>query len=155
MTDASLPSLPLPSLGYLLDTNVISETAKLGPAAPVLRFLQEAPAHATFISVFTLGELRRGAELTPDSMRRAELLLWLERDVRQAFATRLLPADAGVMETWATMVNATGRKPGQLPLFDSFIAATALHHGLTVVARNPSDFGRFGVLTFNPYEVLA
>jgi len=35
---------------------------------------------------------------------------------------------------------------------DLVLAATALHHGFTVVTRDRSDFDKARVLVFNPWE---
>ena len=137
---------------YLLDTNVLSEGSKPRPAEGYLAFMEQANLGNVFLSVITIGELRRGVLMTTDPVRLARLLGWLEQDVQARFGGRLLPVDQDVMLTWARMVVSTGKSLGQLPSLDSLIAATALHHGLTVVTRNTKDFQQFGVPLLNPFN---
>ena len=114
--------------------------------------MQRVPLTDMFISVVTLGEIRRGIASADDPIKRAQLGHWLEHDVYGRFGSRFLSLDDEVMSTWAHMVVATGRKLGQLPMMDSLIAATALHHDLIVVTRNTADSGLFGIPMFNPFE---
>ncbi|WP_192930711.1 type II toxin-antitoxin system VapC family toxin [Deinococcus sp. AJ005] len=137
---------------FLFDTNVISDATKPRPAPGLNRFLEQVELLNIFVSVVSLGEIRRGIEVADDPAKRAALMVWLQQDVLNRHAGRILPISGGVMETWALMIAATGRKPGQLPVFDGLIAATALHHRLTVVTRNTADFAAFGVPLFNPFS---
>ncbi len=115
-------------------------------------FLQQVELTDVFISMISLGEIRRGIEIADDPLKRLKLLSWLQNEVLTRHAGRVLPLSEGVMEAWALMVAATGKKPGQLPVFNGLLAATALHHNLTVVTRNVTDFQKFGVSIFNPFE---
>ncbi len=137
---------------FLFDTNVISDATKPRPAPALREFLGEVDLPNIFVSVVSLGEIRRGIEIADDPLRRTALLIWLQNDILRRHAGRILPVTEGVMETWALMIAATGKKPGQLPVFDGLLAATALHHRLTVVTRNVADFRQFGVSIFNPFE---
>ena len=101
-----------------------------------------------FVSVLTLGEIRKGIEsLRPkDAAQAAALELWCQR-VAAAFSGRLLPVDATVADAWGRM---NARSP--LPAIDGLLAATAHTHGLTLVTRNVRDFGRAGVALLNPFD---
>jgi toxin FitB len=143
------------STKYLLDTTILSEGTEPRLSPGVQRFTEAVSLSDLYISVVSLGEIRRGIALHPDEVQRAGWLLWLTQDIYVRHAGHILPIDDQVMSTWAQMVVATGRRPGQLPALDAFIAATALSHRLTVVTRNVSDFQQFGVQIFNPFtEVL-
>lgn len=137
---------------YLIDTNIISELTKARPTAGVRTFLASLTASQLYLSVISLGEIERGIERLPASEQRAQLRGWLLNTVRPRYAGRILDIDEGVMSSWALMVVATGRTPGQLPALDALIAATALHHGLTVVTRNTKDFKIFQVPVLNPFS---
>ncbi|WP_135230007.1 type II toxin-antitoxin system VapC family toxin [Deinococcus fonticola] len=137
---------------YLLDTNVISEATKARPAPAVVAFLQGQPLSQLYLSAITLGELEWGTEQVTDPARRAALRQWLTHSVLPDYLGRILPIDEQVMVTWARMVMASGLKPKQLPCMDALLAATALHHDLTLVTRNRSDFQAFGIHLLNPWE---
>lgn len=137
---------------YLLDTNIVSQSAKSRPAEGVQRFLRATSLPDLFISVVSLGEVEHGIERLPEGMKRAELRSWLMFTLRPLYAGRILVVDERVMSSWAVMVARSGKRPGQLPIVDSFLAATALCHGLTVVTRNTADFQLFGVPLLNPFE---
>lgn len=140
------------STKYLLDTNILSEGTKPRLSPGVTRFTQTVNFNDVYISVISLGEIRRGIDLHQDEIQRSGWLLWLTQDVYTRHAGHILSVDDQVMLAWAQMVNKTGKKPGQLPAMDALIAATALSHRLTVVTRNVADFRQFGVSIFNPFE---
>jgi predicted nucleic acid-binding protein len=134
--------------GYLLDTNVISETRRVRPDSGVLGFLSATDAAGFFLSVMTLGELRRGVE----SKRRSDpsgadqLAVWVEK-IETTFADRVLPIDAAIARRWGEA--SAGRS---IPVIDTLIAATALQHGLTLVTRNTGDFLATKVPVLDPWQ---
>lgn len=100
----------------------------------------------------TLAEIRFGIELVKDANRRAELNAWLTNKVRPLFAHRVLDVSEDVLFKWLLLVE-EGRKSGHtFSQPDLFIAATALHHGMTVVSRDTHEYERAGVPVFNPWE---
>ena len=136
--------------GYLLDTNVISETVRVRPDDNVMRWLDGLPPEQLFVSVLSLGEIRKGALLVQDTGRRSRLLEWLENDLAQWFDNRVLPVDAQVAALWAALL-AEANNP--LPAIDSLLAATAKAANLTLVTRNVRDFERMQVNVLNPWVV--
>ncbi len=76
--------------GFLLDTNIPSEFRNLRPEPRVTQWLDSVDANLVFISVITLGELRKGCELLDAGKRRTELEQWLELEVKEWFAGRIL-----------------------------------------------------------------
>ena len=137
---------------WLLDTNVLSEIRKRRPHRKVVAFVAEQPLALLYISTVTLAEIRFGIELVADANRRAELTAWLAHKVRPLFAQRVLEVTEDVIVKWRLLVE-QGRKAGYtFSQPELFIAATALHHGMTVVSRDTSEYEQAGVSVFNPWE---
>ncbi len=137
---------------WLLDTNVISELRRPRPQARVLAFIARQPLEALFISAVTIAEIRYGIEMIGNPIRRAELNDWLAHKVRPMFDQRVLAVSEDVMFKWRLLVE-DGRKAGHtFSQPDLIIAATALHHGLTVVTRDTTDYARARVPLFNPWS---
>lgn len=135
-------------MSYLLDTNVLSELRCKTPNAGVVAWFSRRPASTLFLSVLTLGQLRKGVEGVSDADRRMALLDWLEADLPNFFTGRILPIDTHIADRWGRIVAAAGRP---LPAIDSLIGATAIHHGLSLVTRNVRDFSDLGVDVINPW----
>ena len=136
-------------MSYLLDTNVLSELRKKTPNAGVVEWFAERPASTLFLSVLTLGELRKGAEGLKGATRRMALLDWLDADLPAFFTGRILSVDAPVADRWGRMLAAAGRP---VPAIDSLLAATAIHHGLSLVSRNVRDLADLGLDVINPWS---
>ncbi len=137
---------------YLLDTNVISELRKQDEANPgVLKFFQDAIEQDArlYISVITVGELRRGVDLIRyrGDRQQADLLeAWLQT-ILDGYADHILDFTATEAQVWGRL-----RVPHPQHVIDKQIAATALVCGLTLVTRNVSDFAGTGVSLLNPFE---
>ena len=136
-------------MSYLIDTNVISELARPKPDAAVLDWFGNTPDEALFLSVLTLGEIRKGVEKLLEPQRREKLRLWLEHDLRDWFGSRILPIGPSVADHWGRLLAQAGRP---VPAIDSLLAATALHHDLRLVTRNTKDFDYAGLEVINPWE---
>ena len=137
--------------GWLLDTNVISELRRPRPNARVRAFVAGQPLEQLFVSTVTFAEIRYGIETVSDPIRRAELGDWLVHKVRPMFEQRALEVTEDVMFKWRLLVE-DGRKAGHtFSQPDLIIAATALHHGLTVVTRDTADFALARVPLLNPW----
>jgi toxin FitB len=138
--------------GWLLDTNVLSELRRSQPNAKVVAFVSREPLDLLYVSTVTLAEIRFGIELVSDVTRRADLNDWLTHTVRPLFDTRVLPIGEDVMFKWRLLVE-EGRKAGHtFSQPDLIIAATALHHGLTIVSRDTRDYERARVPILNPWR---
>ena len=138
---------------WLLDTNILSEIRRLKPEPRVLTFISDRPLEQLYVSAVTLAELRFGIELLSEgSSRRDELNHWLTNTIRPMFDQRVLPITEEIMFRWRILVE-EGRKAGHtFSQPDLIIAATALHHGFTMVTRDRGDFERAGVAIVNPWE---
>jgi len=135
-------------MSYLLDTNILSETVRRAPNRSVLAWLDRIPGEALFVSVLTLGEIRKGIEAITDKKRREKLRLWLEHELPVWFEGRVLPVDLAVADRWGRILAEVGRP---VPTIDSLLAATALHHELRLVTRNATDFEYPGLEVINPF----
>ena len=136
-------------MSYLLDTNVLSELRRKRPDTHVVAWVESRPASVLYLSVLSVGEIRRGVEALSAGRHRVALLDWLEVDLPAFFAGRLLAVDRAVAERWGRLLAQTARP---LPAIDSLLAATALQHGLTMVTRNARDFAIEGLDVIDPWQ---
>jgi predicted nucleic acid-binding protein len=135
----------------LVDTCVISEMQRPTPSLAVLRWLRAVPDKDLRLSVLTLGELRKGAELLDPGARRTALERWLDGLVER-FSDRILPIDKEIAMRWA-VITASGRRAGRArPMIDTLLAATAVRHGLILATRNVADFEGTGAQILNPWD---
>jgi toxin FitB len=134
-------------VAWLLDTNVLSETRKKKADSGVIAFLQAADSSALYLSVLTIGELRKGiaAKNRTDPIAAKSLAVWLE-GLEFGFADRILPIDAAIARLWG---DSSADRPR--PVIDTLLAATAAHHGLTFVTRNIRDVEGIPVKLHNPW----
>jgi predicted nucleic acid-binding protein len=136
-------------VGYLLDTNILSETRRTRPEPKVTDFLSATDASALYISVLSLGELRKGVEIKrrthPDEA--ARIGAWVD-GTEHSFADRILPVDAAVAGLWGRLSADRSR-----PVIDTLIAATALTHGLILVTRNVVDLSGIEISILDPWMV--
>lgn len=135
-------------VGFLLDTNVVSELRRAAPHPQVLRWRDRHQHADMFLSVLVVGELRQGVErLRPKDPARAALLdTWLDGLIAR-YASRILPVTAQVAQEWGRL-----NVPPMPPAVDGLIAATARVHNLILVTRNTSHVARTGVAVVNPFE---
>ena len=135
-------------LKYLLDTNVLSETRKKKADAGVISFLQNADSSTLYISVLTLGELRKGIAMKrreePEAAKR--LADWAD-GLEMSFAERIVGVDAVTARMWGEW---SGERPR--PVVDTLLAATAVRHGLTLVTRNIRDVRGIAVKLVDPWR---
>ncbi|GMR11367.1 MAG: type II toxin-antitoxin system VapC family toxin [Anaerolineae bacterium] len=137
---------------YLLDTNVISELVSPQPNPNVIDWIEGVAPERVFLSVITMGELRRGIEKLRDSRRKSKLSEWLTAELLVRFADQILPIDVDVALTWGELVASAAKIGKPIPAIDSLIAATAVSGGLKLATRNMQDFRAAGVALLNPWE---
>ena len=137
--------------GFLLDTNVISELIRPRPDAKVADWISSTDENLLSLSVLTFGEIRKGIAALPAAARRARLEAWLDHDLALRFAGRILPVDQPVADRWGRLSAEVASKRMVLPVVDGLLAATALHHNLTLVTRNSRDIEPTSVPFFNPW----
>ena len=137
--------------GWLLDTNILSELRRSKPERKVLAFIAAQPLDLLYVSSVTFAEIWFGIELVTDANRRAELSDWLTHKVRPMFEQRVLATSEDVIFKWRLLVE-DGRRAGHtFSQPDLIIAATALHHGLTIVSRDVGGFQKAHAPVFNPW----
>ena len=138
--------------GFLLDTNIISELVKRKPEPKVTAWIESTDENLLYVSVLTLGEIRKGLVLLRDAARRVVLEAWMDSDLILRFAERILPIDREVADRWGRLAAQAAAVKSPLPVIDGLLAATALHQNLTLVTRNTKDIAVTGVPVFNPWS---
>jgi len=138
--------------GFLLDTNCVSELVRPKPQPQVLDWFEVSDERLLYLSVLTLGEIRKGLTDLPQGKRRTRLETWLEVELRARFSGRLLPIDEQVADRWGHLAAQAKRNGRPLAVIDGLLAATAMHHNLTLVTRNIGDFAELQVPLLNPWE---
>lgn len=136
-------------MSYLIDTNVLSELRRKSPNPAVVKWFEQRPPSTLYLSVLTLGEIRKGIESISDTSRKQALTDWLQTELPAFFTGRILDIDAATADHWGRLVAKAGRP---LPAIDSLLAATASRHGMTLVTRNLKDVTGMSVEVFNPWE---
>jgi predicted nucleic acid-binding protein len=135
------------AVGFLLDTNAISETIKLRPNANVLSLLNSVPNSSLYLSVLTIGELRKGdvAKRRRHPSMTDRYGSWIDA-LEGTYADRILPVDKAIATLWGEL-NADRSRAA----VDTLLAATAIVHGLTLVTRNVRDVDDLPVKLLNPW----
>ena len=135
-------------MGFLLDTNVVSELRKASPDVNVHAWMTSVRDADLNLSVLVVGELRQGIEALRrhDPAQAESLDIWLS-SMQRAYGDRILPITMRIADEWGRL-----NVPGRLPAIDGLLAATAKVHGLTLVTRNTRDVARAGVGVLNPFD---
>lgn len=131
---------------FLFDTVALSEATKPKANPGFVLWLQGVAPEHIHTSVLCLGELRRGVEMLAAGQKKDRLAQWLEADLPDWLAGRVLPVDEAVGHIWGRL----GARGSQSPV-DALIGANAIAAGLTVVTRNVRDFDGLGVPVLNPW----
>lgn len=137
--------------GFLLDTNVISELIRRKPEASVTGWVEATDETLLYLSVLSLGEIRKGIVSLASASRRMALGAWLDGELTVRFSHRILSIDEGVADRWGRIAARAETSGRRLPVIDGLLAATALHHNLTLVTRNVTGVASTGVPVFNPW----
>lgn len=140
---------------FLLDTCVISELVAKQPDPDVIQWIDSIGEEKIYLSVITIGEIKKGIEKLPDSRRKNALDEWLEGDLLTRFKDKILPIDTEVMLMWGELTADLERQGRKMPAIDSLIAAIALHGKLNLVTRNEDDFRHAGVPITNPWNRMS
>lgn len=137
---------------YLLDTGIISELVAKKPARQVVDWIDQTDEDQLYLSVLTIGEIRKGIEKLPPSSKKQTLEEWLDEQLRIRFADRIIPVDLDIVLKWGQLTGALENAGKPMAAIDSLIAATALSGNFTLVTRNEEDFKYSKVSVFNPWS---
>ena len=140
--------------GFLLDTNIPSELTKPMPEPRVVAWVDAQDNASLYLSVVSVGELRRGFTVLPHGKRRTQLEQWFEQHLLPLFNGRILPVTQSVGDRWGVLSGECQLRGTPLNMADGMIAATALEHGLSLVTRNVRDFAGLGVVLLNPWDAV-
>jgi tRNA(fMet)-specific endonuclease VapC len=139
-------------MNYLLDTNVVSDLISKQRNKKVTEWLDRLDPNAVYLSVITIGEIRKGIEKLPHSKRKDKVRRWLETDLLLRFEGRILEITIKVMLVWGALTGRLENEGRPTTAIDSLIAAIALHGGYCLVTRNELDFQNTGVTIINPWK---
>lgn len=137
--------------GYLAGSNVLSELTRATAAPQVEAFLRQSKDRV-FVSVFSIGEIRKGIGSLPASNRRAALEDWLNSEILPWLGKRILPVTLTIAERWGEVSAPLKAKGRARPVVDAIMAATAFRHDLILVTRNVADHENLGITILNPWE---
>jgi toxin FitB len=141
-------------MNYLLDTNVISELIAKQPTQKILDWLDSLDPTTIYLSVITLGEIRKGIEKLPPSKRKVAIRTWLETDLLLRFQGKVLDITVAIMLIWGELTGRLENEGKPIAALDALLAATALQGGFRLVTRNDSDFQHTGVAILNPWTEI-
>jgi len=139
-------------MNYVLDTNVISELISKQPNKKVVEWLDRLDPNTIYLSVVTIGEIRKGIEKLPPSKRRDAVKEWLEADLLLRFQGRILEITTEVMLIWGELTGRLENEGRLITAIDSLIVATALQGNYCLVTRYEHDFQYTGVSIINPWK---
>jgi len=139
-------------LKYLVDTCVISEIVKPCPDKLLIEWLLETPSDRLYLSVLTVGEIRKGVSKLPSSRKKAKLTEWLNTLIED-YKDRILSVDLTVSENWGEMQSSAEKEGLTLATIDGLIASIARTHNLILVTRNENDFQGCDIPLFNPWKI--
>lgn len=136
----------------MLDTNVISELIRPRPEPKVVSWIETVDEGLLYLSVLTVGEIRKGIASLTDASRRVKLEGWVDRDLHVRFAGRILPIDLMVADRWGRLAGKAAGQGLQIPVIDGLLSASALQFDLVLVTRDTRHLSTAGVPFFNPWK---
>jgi predicted nucleic acid-binding protein len=141
-------------MNYLLDTCVISEYTRREPSLKVIHWVDDLDESNLFLSVITIGEIKKGIERLPaGSNRKQDLALWLNNGLLERFSGRIYPLTVEILLRWGTLYAGVEASGQTVSTIDSLIAAIALFHHAILVTRNEDHFRPTRVEIVNPWRL--
>jgi predicted nucleic acid-binding protein len=137
---------------YLLDTNIISEIIKPAPNKGVIDWIKKQKETELFLSVITIGEIKKGIEKKKIEASSSDIIEKLEAwhfSLKKDYADRIININCDIIDIWGTLIaNLNGHS------IDALIAATAIAHNFTLISRNIKDMKKFNVVQINPFSSI-
>jgi predicted nucleic acid-binding protein len=116
-----------------------------------MAWLDTVDEDALCLSILAIGELRKGIEMLETGAKQDKLRLWFEA-LQERFSGRILDLDAGTLILWGDTCAKAKKAGHPLPVVDSLMAASAMHHNALLASRNTQDYKTTGIALFNPWE---
>jgi toxin FitB len=138
--------------GVLIDTNVISELVRESPNTVVMKWLAQQAPDSVYLSCVSLGELVHGIARLAAGARRDRLQIWLQVDVKNQFAGRLLAFGEREAVAWGYLKASTEKHGRPRGAIDLQLAATAQVAGLKLATRNVRDFEGLALPLVDPWS---
>ena len=139
-------------MNFLIDTCVISELIKKEPNKNLIKWINNVDESNFFVSVLTIGEIKKGISKLPDISKKQMLNNWLYHDLLQRFNGKILLVNMEIAFVWGEICGLNEASGFKLPSVDALIAATAICNKMTLVTRNTKDFVKVDCLVFNPWD---
>jgi len=139
-------------MNYLIDTCVISELIKKEPDANLLNWLSSVNENNLYLSVITIGELKKGISKLKDSEKKSKLNQWLKQDLFLRFNNRIIDINLDITLIWGEILGEKEASGLKIPLIDALLAATAISKQMILVTRNIKDFKLTNSRLLNPWE---
>jgi predicted nucleic acid-binding protein len=136
---------------FLIDTNCLSELTKKNGDSGVISWFNSNYEEDLFISVLTVGEIKKGIEKLPVSSKKDILSIWFSHELNKRFKNRIVPFSISHALAWGDMMAKLESFGINLPIIDSMLAAVAFSENLTLVTRNTKDFEKTGVNLLCPW----
>lgn len=136
---------------YLLDTCVVSELIRKKPNQEVVDWLADKEEYSLFLSVLTIGEIKKEISKIPNSKKKEDLGRWLIQ-LQKRFDDRIIPIDSDISLKWGQVQGELEKNGKSMPSIDALIVCTALVHNLIIVTRNAKDKKRSKVETIDPWK---
>jgi predicted nucleic acid-binding protein len=138
-------------MNYLLDTCVFSELIKKNPSPTVVKWVSKIEEPHLFVSVLTIGEIHKGIEKLPESIKKEKLHKWVNYDLKERFKNRIIDFDIQTATVWGKIQAKSELSGKGMPAIDGQIVATGISYDLTVVTRNIKDMEISGASLLNPW----
>ena len=136
---------------WLLDTDVLSQPVRRQGNLAVIAWLEREQSKC-YTSTVVIAQIAYWVR-TKEGRTRARLQEWLRRSI-DALEGRILSFNVATAHVWADQMFLLAKAGRPMPIEDSYIAATARRHDLTIVTGNDRHFRRPGLKVFNPFKDL-